>query len=127
MIKSLILTSFFMAFAFIAMPVSSAQACATCGCADAKAHSHDHGDKMKKAPCAKCAEAKAHYAKTGEKKPCKKCDEAKAHYDKKAKHSMKDDIVTEEKVLINDGYMNKGSLKLKSGQSMKTGGTGSYN
>lgn len=79
MIKSILLTSFFMAFAFIAMPVTSAQACATCGCAGAKAHAHPHAGDHAKKPCTKCAAAgKACECSKGKKKPCEKTLSEKA-------------------------------------------------
>ena len=118
MIKSIILTSFFVAFAFIAMPASNANACATCGCAGGAEHSH--ADKAEKKPCTKCAEAKAHYAKTGKKKPCSKCAEAKAHYDKKAEKMPT-------RTRVYDGYSNKGSLTLQSGTSFKSKASAGYN
>ena len=127
--KYLILTSFFAAFAFIAMPVSSANACDTCGCGGGAEHSHaghDHGHKADKKPCTKCLEAKKHHKMTGEKKPCKKCAEAKAHYDKKG-HSMKKKMDGPQVVRIDDGYNNKGSLILNSGKSFSSRASSGYN
>ena len=111
MIKTIMLASFLMAFTFIAMPVSSAQAhCGTCS--TEKSQTKPCEKTLSKKPCVKCLEAEAHYKATGEKKPCVKCAKAKAHYKSKATSSV--------------DHSAKGSLTLKSRYG-KTGGTASYN
>jgi len=124
MIKTLILTSFFAAFALIAMPITSAQACSSCGCADAHGHSHGH-DHAKNVPCEKTL---------GDKKamePCEKTLGDKKSYNKKAKkhHKMKHKKMAKQQMetSITSDQSSKGSLTFKSGQPIKTRGTANYN
>lgn len=133
MIKSILLASFLMAFAFIAMPVSSAQACDTCGCAGAHAHPHadNHAKKPcekvlgEKAPCTKCATAGKPCGcdKKGEKKPCEKtlgkkepCEKTLGENAMK-KHQMAPISTTD--------HSKKGSFTFKSKSRFTSNGSGS--
>lgn len=136
MFKTILLTSFLAAFAFIAMPTSPALAhCGACG----EENNHKAGkmmpcekcvkagkecncgdkkhDKMAKKPCAKCAEAKEHYKMTGEKKVCEVCMKSDAKF--KADRVRNDKVISEDVtvqgntivekqvIAIDDGYVNK--------------------
>lgn len=116
MIKTMILASFLMAFTFIAIPTTSAQAHCGKGC----------GEKaQQQKPCEKCLKA-GKPCKCASKKPCEK------HLGKKPceKHLGKKPCT--KNLGATNGYTSsvdhsaKGSLTLKSKYG-RTGGTASYN
>lgn len=105
--KTLLLSLTFLALSFVLIPTTPANACATCGCGNKAAHSH-----AQQKTCEKCLKA-GKTCKCGDKmkKPCEK--------------TMGQNNAN--RVLIEDGYNNKGSLILKSGQSFNSRAAIRYN